>query len=120
MGLFKFSSEVQREGGDYQLSRDRVSLVVQGVTTIMVVTIDNWLLATVDMWVCDISCREARRLIEDNFDFDQVFEAYMALCENLGKKKPIKHKDKGDIRSALEKTASELVEDIYNLEQGDD
>ena len=86
----------------------------------MVTTIDNWLLATVNMWVCDISCREARQLIEDNFDFEQVFEAYVVLCEVVGKKRPTKHKDKGDLKSALEKTAAELVEDIYNLEQGDE
>ena len=83
-------------------------------------TIDNWLLATVNMWVCDISCREARRLIEDTLDFDQVFEAYVVMCNAIGKKKPVKHKDKGDLKSALEKTAGELVEDMYNLEQGDE
>ena len=81
-------------------------------------TIDNWLLATVNMWVCDTNCKEARRLIEDTFDFDQVFEAYVELCEVMKKKRPVKHKDKGDLKSALEKTAAELVEDMYNLEQG--
>ena len=80
---------------------------------------DNWLLATVSMWVCDTSCREARRLIEENLEFEQVFEAHLRLSEILGKKKPVKHRDQGEKKNALEITAEELVTDVYNSEQGD-
>ena len=68
-------------------------------------TIDNWLLATVNMWVCDLSCREARRLIEENFEFEQVFEAYVRLAEILKKKKPTKHRNQGEKKNALDSFA---------------
>ena len=81
---------------------------------------NNWLLATVSMWVCDTSCKEARRLIEENFEFEQVFEAYVRLAEIMNKKRPTKHRNQGEKKNALEITAEELVNDMYNLEQGDE
>ena len=36
------------------------------------------------------------------FEYEQVFEAYVRLCEILGKKKPLKHRENGEKKNVEE------------------
>ena len=83
----------------------------------MVAVIDDWVLSTVHMWVMRLSKAETRRLIEANIPFERVYEAFVKLSEEAqGVTKPVKHTG-GRAGTAIEQTAKEIVDVIYDLDK---
>ena len=84
----------------------------------MVVVIEDWVLATVHMWVVKLDKQEARRLIETKITFERVYEAFVKLTEEAQcSGKPVKHTDGGKAGTAIEQTAKEIVDVIYDLDK---
>ena len=83
----------------------------------MVVVVDDWVLATVHMWVIKLDKVEARRLIESHIPLERLFEAFVKLSEESQCiKKPVKHSN-GQNGTAIEQTAKEIVDVIFDLDK---
>ena len=79
--------------------------------------IDDWILATVHMWVIDGEKVEARRRIETHIPYEKLYEAFVKLSEkSQGIKKPVKHTN-GAKGTAIEQTAKEIVDILYDLDK---
>jgi hypothetical protein len=76
--------------------------------------VDNYLLATVMMWMDKTTVSNTERLMEQYFKYDQVHEAQEILCEKMQKKKPTDKRPTNLQR--LQKSASELVTLIQELQ----
>ena len=81
--------------------------------------IDDWVLSTVHIWVIRFDKQEARRLIESKITLERLYEAFVKLHESAQSvSKPVKHNEGGKAGSAIEQTAKEIVDVIYDLDKG--
>ena len=82
--------------------------------------IEDWVLATVHMWILKFDKVETRRLIETKISFDKVYEAFVKLSEEVPSVvKPVKHVG-GKTGTAIEQTAKEIVDVVYDLDKKSD
>ena len=79
--------------------------------------VDHALLATVAMWVGKVSSKEAIRLTEVYYKFEEVYEANVILSEKMGLSKPTKPSMRGANSDQLGRASSDLVKNLADLSQ---
>ena len=83
----------------------------------VVPVIDDWVLASVHIWVMKLSKEDARRLIVTNIPLEKVFDAFVKLSEEAQcVTKAVKHTD-GRAGTAIEQTAKEIVDVVFHLDK---